>query len=267
MSDRKHWWILTMIDFDTRYAIATTPIEIVDVAQGLVSIFAGVGIPREMRPWKSVYFRSHERDYSTFVDQAVDDNIISRNENGLLEKFNGTLNAMLNRTTHERPGYWDRYIPALLFAYREVLQESLKLSPFVLLCGLTVRGPMSILRELWTGEVTSDEKRTTYQYVMELREHTEETCRLAHEELKKAKVNQKEYYNRNARGKCLSVGDKVLLLLPTDINKLLLQWKGPYDIIQKVDVMTIVYRSARTPRYSTLTCHGGTLVEKRVKTR
>ena len=179
MTDRKHWWILTMIDFDTRYAIAITSIETVDVAEALVSIFAGVGIPREMRPWKSVYFKSHERDYSTFVDQAVDD-IISRN-NGLLEKFNGMLNAMLNRTTHERPGYWDRYIPALLFAYREVLHESLTLSPFVLLYGRTVRGPMSILRELWTGEVTSDEKRTTYQYVMELRERTEETCRLAHE--------------------------------------------------------------------------------------
>ena len=34
---------------------------------------------------------------------------------------------------------------------------------------------------------------------------------------------------------CLSVGDKVLLILPTD-NKLLLQWKGPYDVIQKVVV-------------------------------
>ena len=92
---------------------------------------------------------------------------------------------------------------------------------------------MSILRELWTGEVTNDETRTTYQYGMELRERMEETCRLAHEELKKAKVTQKEYYNRKARDRCLSVGDKVLLLLPTDNNKLHLQWKGPYDIIKK----------------------------------
>ena len=153
--------------------------------------------------------------------------------NGLVEKCNGTLKSMLKRMTHERPGDWDRYIPALLFAYREVPQESLK---FELLYGRTVRGPMSILRELWTGEVTNDETRTTYQYVMELRERMKETCRLAHEESKKAKVTQKEYYNRKARDKCLSVGDKVLLLLPTDNNKLHIQWKGPYDIIQKVAV-------------------------------
>ena len=49
-------------------------------------------------------------------------------------------------------------------------------------------------------------------------------------------VTQKEYFNRKARVKCLSVGDKVLLLLTTDNNQLLLQWKGPYDIIQKVAV-------------------------------
>ena len=66
-----------------------------------------------------------------------------------------------------------------------------KFSPFELLYGRTVRGPMSILRELWTGEGTSDDTRTTYQYVMELRERMEETCRLAHEELMKAEVTQK----------------------------------------------------------------------------
>ena len=35
-------------------------------------------------------------------------------------------------------------------------------------------GPMSILRELWTGEVTSDETRTTYQYIMKIREPIDE---------------------------------------------------------------------------------------------
>ena len=69
--------------------------------------------------------------------------------NGLVEKCNGTLKSMLKRTTHERPGDWDRYIQALLFAYREVPQESLKCSPYELLYGRTVREPMSILRELW----------------------------------------------------------------------------------------------------------------------
>lgn len=32
-------------------------------------------------------------------------------------------------------------------------------------------------------------------------------------------------------------GDKVLVLLPTKSNKLLMQWKGPYSVIQKIRQM------------------------------
>ena len=45
--------------------------------------------------------------------------------NGLVERFNGTIKLMLKRMCAERPKDWDRYLPALLFAYREVPQESL----------------------------------------------------------------------------------------------------------------------------------------------
>ena len=68
--------------------------------------------------------------------------------NGLVERFNGTMKQMLKRMCADRPKDWDRYLPALLFAYREVPQESLGFSPFELLYGRTVRGPMSILKEV-----------------------------------------------------------------------------------------------------------------------
>ena len=71
--------------------------------------------------------------------------------NGLVERYNGTLKNML-KVCAERPKDWDRYIEAVLFAYREVRQESVGFSPFELLYGRTVRGPMAILRELWTKE-------------------------------------------------------------------------------------------------------------------
>jgi len=46
----------------------------------------------------------------------------------------------------EKPKDWDRYTGPLLFAYREVKQDSVGYSPFELLYGEAVRGPMSILR-------------------------------------------------------------------------------------------------------------------------
>ena len=55
--------------------------------------------------------------------------------------------------------------------------ESLGFSPVELLYGQTVRGPMQILRELWTGENLTEEVKTTSEYVVDLRNRIEETCK------------------------------------------------------------------------------------------
>ena len=81
--------------------------------------------------------------------------------NGLIEKFNGTLKNMLRHMCAEKPTDWDRYIGPLLLAYREVKQDNLGYSPFELLYGRTVRGPMSILRELMANEKVEPEVKTT----------------------------------------------------------------------------------------------------------
>ena len=45
--------------------------------------------------------------------------------NGRIERFHMTLKQMLRRMCAERSKDWDKYLPALLFAEREVPQESL----------------------------------------------------------------------------------------------------------------------------------------------
>ncbi|KAK4313848.1 hypothetical protein Pmani_014834 [Petrolisthes manimaculis] len=69
------------------------------------------------------------------------------------------------------------------------------------------------------------------------REKLEETCRLAQEQLRKSQIRYKNNYDKHTKDRQFSVGDMVLLLLPTAHNKLLLQWKGPYPVIQKKGVM------------------------------
>ena len=56
--------------------------------------------------------------------------------NGLIERFLMTLKQMLRRMCAERPKDWD--VSALLFAIREVPQESLGFSPFQLVNGRKV---------------------------------------------------------------------------------------------------------------------------------
>jgi len=88
--------------------------------------------------------------------------------NGMTEKFNRTLKITLKRLCSEQPRLWHHYINPLLFAYPEVAQESTGFSPFELPYGRAVRGPMYILKELWTKEVEVPEVKNSYQYVFEL---------------------------------------------------------------------------------------------------
>ena len=72
---------------------------------------------------------------------------------------------MLKRLYSEQPRQWHHYINPLLFAHREVSQESTGFSPFEVLYGRAVRGPMFILKELWTKELREPEVKNSYQYV------------------------------------------------------------------------------------------------------
>jgi len=99
--------------------------------------------------------------------------------NGLVEKFNGTLKTMLRHMYTEKFKDWDRYVGPLLFAYRDVRQESLANSPLELLYGRTVRGPMSILIELMKNDRIEPDIKTTYEYVVDLNERLNDTCEIA----------------------------------------------------------------------------------------
>ncbi|XP_062598519.1 uncharacterized protein LOC134259947 [Saccostrea cucullata] len=104
-----------------------------------------------------------------------------------------------------------------------------------LVFGRHVKGPVSILKELSTRDVDDPQVRTTYEYVLDLRECLESTAALAREIPEKASKKQTKYYNKSARTRLLKVNDKVLVLLPTDSNQLLQQRKGPFSIKKKVN--------------------------------
>ena len=57
---------------------------------------------------------------------------------------------------------------------------------------------------------------------MDLKQRLQETCNIAQEELLKAQEIHKKQYDKSARPKVLEDGQKVLLLLPTKANKLLI---------------------------------------------
>lgn len=85
-----------------------------------------------------------------------------------------------------------------------------------------MRGPLDILREVWTEE--ESEKTTEVTHLVQMRERLEEMAGLVRANLTKAQKRQKKSYDEKVKVQPLEVGDEVLVLLPTKQNKLQLQW-------------------------------------------
>ena len=235
-----HRYILTLIDYATRYpeAIALKNIATEDVAQGLLTIYSRIVFPEEILSDMGSQFVS---DCMKEVERLLNIKHLSTTPynpqcNGLVEKFNGTLKSMLRKLCVDQPREWHRYLDALLFAYREVPQESTGFAPFELLYGRSVRGPIHILRKMWSAEVTEPEVLSSYRYVFDLQERLEDMFAIVNEEASKSQARYKVNYDskNKVKQRKFQPGDFVLLLLPTDQNKLLMHWKGPFKVIEAV---------------------------------
>ncbi|XP_070198809.1 golgin subfamily A member 6-like protein 22 [Littorina saxatilis] len=227
-----------MVDYATRYVEATPlkDIRTETVSEALWVMWTKVGIPREVLTDRGSQFTSEvmEEVNKLLNIKGIHTTPWHPQTNGLTEKFNSTLKHMMKKLCQEQPKDWDKFLPALLFANREVPQESLKFSPFELLYGREVRGPMQILRQVWTNEDTADETRSTVSHIVDLTNKIEKTCETAKNNLSKAALKYTKTYNKKTKERSLAVGDKVLLLLPEKHNKLQLTWKGPYPVVEKV---------------------------------
>ena len=150
---------------------------------------------------------------------------------GLVERFNSTIQGMIAKSTDPNGMEWDRKLPLLLFAYRSVVQESTMESPFFLLYGRDPRLPTGTLLEqpLATYPVDAGDYRT--ELVTTLRK----THELALESIRKAQDKQSRFYNRRATGVPFKVGDRVMVFMPSETvgkdRTVARPYHGPYRVV------------------------------------
>ena len=131
---------------------------------------------------------------------------------GALERFHSTLKNMIRTFCLDNEKDWDEGISLLLFAVRESVQESLGFSPFELVFGHSVRGPLKLLKENWLSENT--ESLNLLDYVSKFRNKLKKACELAQQNLKNSQSKMKMLYDRKSQNRIFKPGDKVLVLLP-----------------------------------------------------
>jgi transposase InsO family protein len=152
---------------------------------------------------------------------------------GLVERMNGTLQAMLSKfvATHQKD--WPVYLPFVTFAYNSSPQASTGESPFFLLFGRDPHLPSDL--SLAPSKALSRQFKDVSEYRSELVRILEEARSLAREHLSAAQANQKRRYDATHKEAPFVLGDRVWLFTPRVEDargkKLARMWVGPYRII------------------------------------
>ena len=230
-----HRFIFTMMDYCTKYpeAIPLRRVDAETVATAMMEIFARLGVPAEMLTDQGSVFMSSlmKRLCDKLGVTQLKTSPYHPQTDGMLERFHGTLKAML-RHTEVNKKCWDDVLPYLLFAYREAPHSVTGFSPFELLFGRHVRGPLELLKSSWA--VTDVTPTSVVQFVLDTRERMQEMKDIVAEREKENKTRMKTWYDKSARHREFAEGDQVLVLLPDGHDKLTAAWHGPYTIMRKV---------------------------------
>ncbi len=126
---------------------------------------------------------------------------------------------------------WDDGVHLLLFAAREVVQESTGFSPADLVFAHNVRGPLKLLRENWLNE---SKPQNLLDYVSYFRYKLHRACELATQNLSAAQSKMKGWFDKKAMVRQFKPGDKVLMFLPIPGSSLQARYSGPYVIEKRV---------------------------------
>lgn len=275
MSDRKNRYILTLVDMATRWPEAiplpniTTPV----VIEALSNIFTRIGFPEQILSDNGPQFKSelYQQVCRFFKIKIIKSTPYHPISNGLVERFNGTLKNMLRKAAETEPKNWDRFINATLFAYREVPNESTNISPYEMVYGRKVRGPMSILKHLFTNQFMEQETKNVYEYVLDLKDRLTFACQTAQRNDGQSKARYKKHYDKSSINKKVEEGDYVLILKPHRLNKLALHWDGPYVVEKKINKLNFkirkgkqlkIYHINRLIKFHDRTAHHATPMEE-----
>ena len=185
-------YVLTLMDYATKYpeAIPLKRIDTKTVADTLVQVFARLGIPHELLTDQGSNFTSGlmKELLRMLGIKHLKTSPYHPQSDGMVERFNGTLKTMLRKNCDD-PKDWDKMLPFLLFAYREAPHSTTGFSPFELLYGRHVRGPLDVMREEWVAKTTAPQ--SVVSYVLEMRDRLDQMGTIASTAEETAKIKTK----------------------------------------------------------------------------
>ena len=173
-SSKGHRYIVTLIDFSSVFseAMPLKDIDTISVSEALLTIFTRVGIPREILSDRGTQFTSQlmAELHKLLGVKPIFIIPFHPSRNGRVERLHGTLKSVLYKLCSDKPKEWHIYLIPTLLALREMPNDRTDFSPFELLYGRSVPGPLSVLCDQWENHRILEDERSSFRYTIELRE-------------------------------------------------------------------------------------------------
>ena len=156
---------------------------------------------------------------------------------GMVKRFNRTLKTILRKHAATFGNQWDRYLPGVLWAYRNTPHESTGEKPSFLLFGVDCRTPT----EADYLPPSSIHPADVSDYREELMLSVSSARELAASSIRRAQAKYKKSYDQkvNCNEAPFKIGEWVLIRFPQDESggnrKLSRPWHGPYRITARPD--------------------------------
>ena len=222
-------------------AIPLRKVDNLTVCNAMMDVFSRYGLPKVLLSDQGSVFTSQltRQLCKTFEISKVQTSPYHPQSDGALERWHACLKGMVKRAGVNIKD-WDLNLRYLLFAYRDTPHCVTGYSPFTLMYGREVNGPLQFLRDSWLEGRSEEVKVDEWLEVAKAR--MVEAAGIVSDREKKAKTKMKEFYDRKAVLKTYYPGDMVLVKKPILRGKLLKAWEGPYEIEKKVSPITYLVR-------------------------
>ena len=252
-TDKGNKYILVVADYFTKWteSFAMPNMEAQTVARIIVEeLVTRFGVPAAIHSdqgpqFESVLFKEmcqllgiHKTHTTPYHPQS----------DGMVERFNRTLTAMLSGFVNEHHNDWDEQLQYVMMAYRSSMHETTGMTPNALMLGREVCTPLDLMFEL-PSSVKCTPNNTWCWLLQERLENAHRHVRIHTEQ---SMVRQKHYHDRKLHWKTFSTGDRVCVYFPRTkpgkSPKFTTFWNGPYIVKSRLSDVTYLVDCGRNGR-------------------
>ena len=219
------------------------------VLDAMFEVFSRHGLPKVLLTDQGSVFTSKLTQLmcKTFEIHKVQTSPYHPQSDGALERWHACLKGMLKRSECDLK-LWDKQLKYLLFAYRDTPHSVTGFSPFTLMFGREVKGPLDLQSTSWLER--DNENASVGEWLLCVQARMRDMAVIVSDHERKAKANMKGFYDRSAKVKVFEAGDMVLVRKPGILSKMGDSWEGPYQVERQASPVTYKIQVPGKPRQS-----------------